>query len=69
MGHYDHQSPITEGRKNIFRHGLLALSAVFSGSTYIFSKERFLLLWILPFLLSFLFHALQEQSRLRSGRK
>lgn len=46
-----------------------ALSAVLSGSTYIFSKERFLLLWILPFLLRFLFYAFKEQSRLRSGRK
>lgn len=53
----------------IFRHSLPALSAVFSGNTYIFSKERFLLLWILPFLLRFLFHAFKEQSRLRSGRK
>lgn len=51
----------------IFRHSLLALSAVFS--TYIFSKERFLLLWILPFLLSFHLHSFKEQSRLRSGRE
>lgn len=40
-----------------------------SRNTYIFSKERFLLLWILPFLLSFHFHSFKEQSRLRSGRK
>lgn len=54
---------------SMFRHCVLALSAGFSGSTYIFSKERFLLLWILPFLLRFLLHAFKEQGRLRSGRK
>lgn len=49
---------------DIFKHS----GTLFSASTYVFSKERLLLLWILPFLLSFLFHAFQEKSRLRSGR-
>lgn len=49
--------------------GPSSLSAVFCVSTYIFSDERFLLLWVLPFLLRFLFHPFKEESRLRSGRK
>ena len=39
------------------------------GPTYVFSKERFLLLWILSLLLDFHVHAFDKQSRLRSGEK